>query len=61
MKAQYLNISGAFNPVSAFNYIDAHCTSNPTVQAGAIRLRQTAQENTTFKEIIMDGYAIGNP
>jgi len=61
LKAQYLNISGAFNPVSAFNYIDAPCTSNPTVQAGAIRLRQTAQENTTFKEIIMDGYAIGSP
>lgn len=57
LKASFINLTG----VSAFNYIDAPCISNPTVQAGAIRLRQTAQENTTFKEIIMDGYAIGSP
>lgn len=54
-----------YNPaggsVSAFTYIEASCSANPTVQTGAIRLRQTAQEDATFKEIIMDGYAIGTP
>lgn len=47
--------------VSPFTYIQAPCATSPTVKTGAIRLRQTAQENTTFKEIIMDGYAIGTP
>lgn len=52
---------GGLNPVTAFTYIQASCTANPTVQTNAIRLRQTAQENATFKEILMDGYAIGTP
>ncbi len=47
---------------SSFVYIEAPCTANPTVQANAIRLRQTAQENQTgLKEISFSGYAIGTP
>lgn len=52
---------GGLNPLTAFTYIQASCSANPTVQTNAIRLRQSAQENTTFKEILMDGYAIGTP
>lgn len=59
----YLDDDGASNAVSAFTYIQAPCTANPTVvtNGGAIRLRSTAQEFTNFKEIIMDGYSIGTP
>lgn len=52
---------GIASPNSAFLYIEAPCASNPTVQANAIRLRQTAQENTTPKSIDLPGYAIGTP
>jgi hypothetical protein len=52
---------GGLNPITAFTYIQASCTANPTVKTNAIRLRQTAQENATFKEILIDGYAIGTP
>jgi len=52
------------SPVSTMNYIEFACTSdsgatiNSTwVKPDAIRLRQTAQENTTFKEISISGYA----
>lgn len=49
------------NALSAFTYIQAPCTANPTLQNNAIRLRQTAQENTTQKSIDLQGYAIGAP
>ncbi|MEZ0208787.1 MAG: hypothetical protein ACAH17_01265 [Candidatus Paceibacterota bacterium] len=52
---------GTSSKISAFVYIEAPCASNPTVQANAIRLRQTAQENTTPKSIDLPGYAIGTP
>lgn len=51
---------GSTNALSGFTYIEAACdSSTPStwVKTGAIRLRQTAQEETTFKEISMDGYA----
>jgi hypothetical protein len=52
---------GGLNPLTAFTYIQASCSATPTVQTDAIRLRQTAQEATTFKEIKLPGYAIGTP
>lgn len=68
--AVYQDDDGATNTSSAMTYVEAPCDSTsasdindltkPTltyVKTGAIRLRQTAQENTTFKEIIIDGYA----
>ena len=57
---------GGNNPVSALTYVEFDCGTNTdnaaTInstwrQAGALRLRRTAQENTTFAEIIMTGYA----
>jgi hypothetical protein len=57
----YADDDGSTNAVSAFTYIEASCTANPTVQANAIRLRQTAQETTTPKAIDLSGYAIGTP
>lgn len=51
---------GSTNPLSGFTYIQAPCDGTAIsgwVKTGAIRLRQTAQENTTFKEIAIDGYA----
>lgn len=55
---------GATNASSAVMYVKAACNSDNSttinanwVKAGAIRLRQTAQENTTFKEISISGYA----
>jgi hypothetical protein len=52
------------SPVSNMNYVEFPCNSdnaatiNSTwVKPGAIRLRQTAQENTNFKEISIPGYA----
>jgi len=59
----YADDDGSTNAVSAFTYVEAACSASPTVitSGGAIRLRQTAQEATTFKEIIMDGYSIGTP
>ncbi|MFL9711330.1 hypothetical protein [Methylobacillus sp. Pita1] len=58
----YVDDDGSTNAASAFTYIEASCNAAPTVTNGnqAIRLRQTAQENTTFKEIAIDGYAIGS-
>lgn len=51
---------GSTNALSGFTYIEAPCdSSSPStwVKTGAIRLRQTAQEETTFKELSLDGYA----
>ena len=51
---------GGTNPVSVMTYVQAACNSTAPstwVKTGAIRLRQTAQENATFKEINVDGYA----
>jgi len=51
---------GSTNALSGYTYIQASCNAtDPTtwVKTGAIRLRQTAQENTTFKEIEIDGFA----
>ncbi|MES2579314.1 MAG: hypothetical protein V4552_02110 [Pseudomonadota bacterium] len=59
--AVFTDDDGSTNANSAFIYIEASCTADPTSQANAIRLRQTAQENTTPKEISMSGYAIGTP
>ncbi|WP_211116133.1 hypothetical protein [Methylophaga sp. SB9B] len=56
----FIDDDGSTNPLSGFTYIEAPCNStNPTtwVQTGAIRLRQTAQEETTFKEITIPGFA----
>jgi len=59
--AVFTDDDGSTNANSAFVYIEAPCTANPTVQPNAIRLRQTAQENTTPKSIDLSGYAIGTP
>ncbi|HEC75002.1 MAG TPA: hypothetical protein ENI26_11635 [Methylophaga aminisulfidivorans] len=51
---------GSTNALSGFTYIEAACdSSSPStwVKTDAIRLRQTAQEETTFKELSLDGYA----
>lgn len=55
---------GGTNAVSSMTYIEAPCnndsvaTINSTwVKAGAISLRQTAQENAKFKSIDISGYA----
>ena len=55
---------GGTNPLSVMTYVEFPCntdsaaTINATwVKAGAISLRQTAQENTTFKKIDISGYA----
>ena len=51
---------GSTNALSGFTYIEAACNSTAVsgwIKTGAIRLRQTAQENATFKEIAIDGYA----
>jgi len=58
---------GGNNPVSAMTYAEAPCNSDSAStintagsawrKAGALRLRQTAQEATTFKEIEIEGYA----
>ncbi len=52
---------GSTQAYSAVTYIESSCGANPTEQAGAIRLRQTGQENATLKTIDMTGYAIGTP
>lgn len=57
----YQDDDGATNIASAVTYIEASCSAAPTVQSNAVRLRQTAQENTTMKEISVSGYAIGTP
>ncbi len=57
----YADDDGSTNAYSAFTYIEAPCSANPTEQAGAIRLRQTGQENATQKYIDITGYAIGTP
>jgi hypothetical protein len=47
--------------VSPFLYIEASCLTNPTVHAGAVRLRMTAQTGGNMKEISVSGYAIDAP
>lgn len=56
----FIDDDGSTNPLSGFTYIEASCNAtDPTtwVKTGAIRLRQTAQEETTFKEITIPGFA----
>lgn len=56
----YSDDDGSTNALSPYTYIEAPCDGTAVsgwVKTGAIRLRQTAQENTTFKEIELDGYA----
>jgi len=56
----YKDDDGGTNAISAMTYIEAPCNSTAPstwVKTGAIRLRQTAQENANFKEIAIDGYA----
>lgn len=51
---------GGTNVVSAVTYVEAACDATAVsgwVKTGAIRLRQTGQENTTLQEISIDGYA----
>jgi len=51
---------GSTNALSGFTYIQAACDGTDTddwVLSDAIRLRQTAQEETTFKEIAIPGFA----
>lgn len=58
--AAYVDDDGGTNALSAMTYVKAPCNStSPStwVQTGAIRVRQTAQENTNFKEISISGYA----
>jgi hypothetical protein len=62
----YQDDDGSTNVISAMTYVEAPCNSDSAAvingasgwkKTGAIRLRQTAQENTTFKQIEIDGYA----
>jgi hypothetical protein len=56
----YVDDDGGSNIVSAMTYVEAPCNSTAVsgwVKTGAIRLRQTGQENTTMQEISIDGYA----
>lgn len=62
--AVFVDDDGGTNVGSGVTYVKAACnddsaaTINSTwVKAGAISLRQTAQENTTFKAIDISGYA----
>lgn len=51
---------GSTNALSGYTYIQAACDgTDPTtwLKNGAIRLRQTAQEFATFKEIEINGFA----
>ena len=64
LDAGFKDDDGGTNAVSATTYVKAPCNSDSAatinsswVKSGAIRLRQTAQENTTFKEISISGYA----
>lgn len=56
----YQDDDGGTNIVTAMTYVEAPCNSTAVsgwVKTGAIRLRQTGQENTTMQEISVDGYA----
>ena len=56
----YADDDGGTNPVSVMTYVQAACNATAPsgwVKTGAIRVRQTAQENASFKEINIDGYA----
>lgn len=51
---------GTPNALSGYTYVESPCDGTDVatwVKTGAIRLRQTGQENTTQKEIAIDGYA----
>jgi hypothetical protein len=59
---------GGTNPVSSMTYVEFPCNTDSAAvintvgaagwtKVGAISLRQTAQENTTFKRIDINGYA----
>lgn len=61
MDAVFTDDDGSTSAYSAVAYVEAPCDAIPTEQAGAIRLRQTGQENATLKAIDMTGYAIGTP
>ena len=60
----YADDDGSTNPVSSMTYVEFPCNTDSAatirdtwVQPGAISLRQTAQENTTFKRIDLSGFA----
>lgn len=62
--AGFQDDDGGTNIVSSMTYVEAPCNGDNVatinanwVKAGAISLRQTAQENTTFKAIDISGYA----
>ena len=63
-----LDDDGSTKDLSAVTYVQAACTPvapkttsvSTWVKTGAIRLRQTAQENTTLQEISISGYAVPN-
>lgn len=64
--AVYADDDGGTNPVSAMTYVEFACGTNTdnaaTInstwrKAGALQLRRTAQENTTFANISLTGYA----
>lgn len=60
MDAVYQDDDGSTAQISTMTYVQAPCNGTPVstwVQSGAISLRQTAQELTTFKSIEIDGYA----
>ncbi|QDC45284.1 hypothetical protein FIU00_02805 [Methylophilus medardicus] len=57
----YANEDGSSGAYSAITYVEASCNALPTEQFGAIRLRQTGQENATLKAIDITGYTIGTP
>lgn len=63
--AGYLDDDSVSNRVSAMTYIEFDCGTNTdnaaTInanwrKAGALRIRRTAQEDTTFAEIVLPGY-----
>lgn len=62
--AVFVDDDGGTNVGSGVTYVKAACNSDSAatinstwVKTGAISLRQTAQENTTFKAIDINGYA----
>jgi hypothetical protein len=60
LDVNYQDDDGNSNVVSSTTYIEAACDGTAVsgwIKPGAIRLRQTGQENTTMQEIIIDGYA----
>ncbi|PCJ31876.1 MAG: hypothetical protein COA90_05010 [Gammaproteobacteria bacterium] len=60
MDAVFADDDGSTNPISSMVYVEAPCDGTAVsgwAKTGAISLRQTAQEETTFKSIEILGYA----